>query len=195
MIYDELTEAGIIPILQYLDNETSKELIASIKKRNLKFQLAAPHDHQLNPANRAVSTFKNHFIVILAGCDERFPKYLWCQLIPQAVITLNMLLQSRINPKLSAHDQVFGTFNYQRTPLVPLGTKVIIHKRPDQRKTLDKHGLSGFLVNRAKDHFQSYQVSVTRTGATRVSDAIELLPSKYTMPKTSSNDRISIAFE
>ena len=131
-IYAKLKEAGVTPILQYLDNETSKELIASIKRKNLKFQLAAPHDHQLNPAERAVSTFKNHFIAILAGCDERFPKYLWCQLIPQAVITLNMLQQSRINPKLSAHDQVFGTFNYQRTPLAPLGTKVIIHERPDQ---------------------------------------------------------------
>ena len=131
----------------------------------------------------------------MAGCDERFPKYLWCQLIPQAVITLNMLRQSRINPKLSAHDQVFGTFNYQRTPLAPLGTKVIIHERPDQRKTWDKHGLPGFMVNRAKDHFRSWQISVTSTGATRVSNAIELLPSKYTMPKTSSNDRIKVAFE
>ena len=51
------------------------------------------------------------------------------------------------------------------------------------------------MVNQAKDHFHSWQVSVTSTGATRVSDAIELLPTKYTMPKTSSNDQISAAFE
>ena len=89
-IYTELTEAGITPILQYLDNETSKELIALTKKNNLKYQLAAPHNHRLNPAERGVSTFKNHFIAILVGCDERFPTYLWCQLVPQAVITLNM---------------------------------------------------------------------------------------------------------
>ena len=118
-LHTELTDAGITPILQYLDNETSRELIASIKSKNLKYQLSAHHDHRLNPAERAVSPFKNHFIVILVGCDERFPKL--CQLVPQAVITLNMLRQSRINPKLSAHDQVFGTFNFQRTPLAPLG--------------------------------------------------------------------------
>ena len=58
------------------------------------------------------------------------------------------------------------------------------------------HSLPGFLVNWAKDHFQSYQVSVTKTEATRVSDSIKLLPSKYTtMPKTSSNDQIDTAFE
>ena len=56
-IYDELMEAGITPILQYLDSEMSKELISRIKKNNLKFQLAAPHDYGLNPAERAVSTF------------------------------------------------------------------------------------------------------------------------------------------
>ena len=106
-----------------------------------------------------------------------------------------MLRQSRINPKLSANDQVFGTFNYQRTPLAPLGTKVIIHERPDQRLTWDKHGLPGFLVNQAKDYFRSYQVSVTITGATRVLGVIELLPTKYKMPKTSSADRINAAFE
>ena len=69
-LHMELTEADITPILQYLDNETSIELIASIKKKNLKFQLAAPHDHRLNPTERAVSTFKNHFIAILTACDE-----------------------------------------------------------------------------------------------------------------------------
>ena len=127
-IYNELTEASITPILQYLDNKTSKELIALTKKKNLKFQLAAPQNHQLNPVERAVSTLKKHFIAVLTGCDKEFPKYLWCQLIPNAAIALNMLQQSRINPKLSTHDQVFGTFNYQRTPLAPLGTKIIIHK-------------------------------------------------------------------
>ena len=59
----------------------------------------------------------------------------------------------------------------------------------------DKHGLSDFMINQAKDHFLSWQVSVTSTGVTQVSDAIELLLTKYTMPKTSSNDRINAAFE
>ena len=119
-LYTTLTDAGITQILQYLNNETSREIIASIKSKNLKYQLATPHDHRLNPAKRAVSTFKNSSIVILAGCDQRFPKYLLCQLVPPVVNPPNILRQSRINPKLSTNDQVFGVFNYQRTPLVPL---------------------------------------------------------------------------
>lgn len=129
--YEQLRNAGITPVLQYLDNEVSASLIASIKAKDLNYQLASPNDHRLNPAERAVQTFKNHFIAILAGCDHRFPKYLWCRLIFQTVRTLNMLRISRINPNLSAHDQVFGVFNYNRTPLAPLGTKIIIHERPN----------------------------------------------------------------
>ena len=92
-IYAELKEAGITPILQYLDdNDTLKELISSIKKDKLKFQLGAPHDRWIYPTERAVRTFKNHSITILAGCDEQFPKYLWCQLVPQAVLIKHVTL-------------------------------------------------------------------------------------------------------
>ena len=41
-IYTELIETSTTQILQYLDNETSKELITEIKKNNLEYQLAAP---------------------------------------------------------------------------------------------------------------------------------------------------------
>ena len=36
-IYAKLIETGIIPILHYLNNETSKELIALTMKNKLKF--------------------------------------------------------------------------------------------------------------------------------------------------------------
>lgn len=45
-----------------------------------------------------------------------------------------MLNKSRINPKLSTHDQLFGTFNYSRTPLAPLGTKSAMHERPTETR-------------------------------------------------------------
>ena len=53
-IYNELNKAGINPVLPYLDNEISKELILSIKAKNLKYHMAAPHNHRLNPAEYAI---------------------------------------------------------------------------------------------------------------------------------------------
>jgi hypothetical protein len=48
-----------------------------------------------------------------------FPLNLWDKLLPQAVLTLNLLRPSRINPQLSAHVQVHGNFNYDKTPIAP----------------------------------------------------------------------------
>jgi hypothetical protein len=58
--------------------------------------------HRRNRAERAIRTFKNHFLAILAGVDKSFPPYLWDLLLPQAELTLNLLRQSAINPKILA---------------------------------------------------------------------------------------------
>ena len=50
-------------------------------------------------------------------------------------------------------------------------------------------------MNQEKDYFRSYQVNVTKTGATQVSYPKEFLQTQYTIPKTSSNDQISAAFK
>jgi hypothetical protein len=64
-MYEDLKKAGINPVLHRLDNETSKYLIKEIEKKGMEYQIAAPGDHQLNHAERAIQTFKNHFISVL----------------------------------------------------------------------------------------------------------------------------------
>jgi hypothetical protein len=119
-------------VLQRLDNEVSKVLIQAIKDKGIDFQLASPNDHRLNPVERAIQTFQNHLIAILHGCDRKFPAWLGCQIIPQVVMTINMLRRSRINPRLSAHTQIFGIFDYNRTPLAPIGTKTVVVFLPEK---------------------------------------------------------------
>jgi hypothetical protein len=132
-LHQQLLDGGIKPVLQRLDNEVSKVLIQAIKDKGINFQLASPNDHRLNPAERAIQTFKNHLIAILHGCDRKFPARLWCQIIPQVVMTLNMLRRLRINPRLSAHTQISGVFDYNRTPLAPIGTRTVVHERTTQQ--------------------------------------------------------------
>jgi hypothetical protein len=50
-----------------------------------------PKMHHCNRAERAIRTFKDHFLSILAGVDQSFPPYLWDLLVPQAELTLNLL--------------------------------------------------------------------------------------------------------
>ena len=100
--------------------------------------------YRRNLAERAIQIFKSHFIAMLCGCDPGFPLHLWCRLIPQAEVTLNLLHTSRLNPKLLAYAQVQGQFDYNRTPITPPGTRVIVYKNAAQRGTYGPHGTDGW---------------------------------------------------
>jgi hypothetical protein len=90
-LIDRLKSAGIIPKHHITDNECLEEFKATIKKNDTTYQLVPPHDHQRNLAEKAISTFKAHFISILSGTNTNFPLHLWDWLLPQAEHTLIML--------------------------------------------------------------------------------------------------------
>ena len=90
-LYSKLEAAGIKPVMQQLYNEVSDALVASITEKEMKYQLAAPYDHCLNPAEKAIQSFKNHLISNLHGTNQEFPMYQWDQIIEQCKMTSNML--------------------------------------------------------------------------------------------------------
>ena len=107
-MHEQLKEAGLTPKLHRLDNECPTTLKFYMKKENISYQLVPPHIHRRNTAEKAISTFKDHFIAGLASVSPKMPMHLWCRLLPQAFLTLNLMRQSRINPKLSAYAQLHG---------------------------------------------------------------------------------------
>ena len=91
--------------------------------------------HRINAADRAISIWKNHFVLGIIGNYKLFPMHLWDRLLDQSQITLNILRPSRCNPKISAHAVMEGKFEFNKTPLVPIGTKVVGHEKPNRRHT------------------------------------------------------------
>ena len=91
-------------------------------------QLAQPHSHIKNTAERAVRTFKNNFMAVLASVDKKIPVYLWCRIVKQSEITIDLPITSRKIPRLSAYAQIFVTFYFNARPVSPPGTKIIAHK-------------------------------------------------------------------
>jgi hypothetical protein len=69
---------------------------------DIAYQLVPPHCHRRNAAERAITTFKEHFVAGLSSFYLSFPMHLWDRLLPQAEITLNLLRTSRLHPQLSA---------------------------------------------------------------------------------------------
>ena len=121
-------------------------------KGNIHYDIVPPHNHRANAAERAILTFKNHFIAGLSGLDPNFPIKQWDRLIEQATLTLNLLRSSRLNPKLSAQAFLFGPFDFTSTPLAPPGTRVIAHNKPSQRKSWAPRGEDAWYIGPALDH-------------------------------------------
>ena len=187
-IYAKLTSRGLKPKLHWLDNEASKALKNFITKKNTEYQLTPPHIHRRNVAERAIQTFKNHFISGLCSVDKAFPLHLWCRLLNQVELTLNMLRTSRISLNLSAHEQINGTHDFNATPLAPPGTRCIAHEKSSQCGTWATHGQLGWYVGPAPEHYRCYQIYIPKTQGTRVCDTVEFFPTHCKMPNVSAND-------
>jgi hypothetical protein len=190
-IMERLKRGGHSVDLQVLDNEASALYkLAITGKWNCRFQLVPPDVHRRNVAERAIRTFKAHFLSILAGVSDSFPNYLWDHLLPQTELTLNLLRQSTLAPEMSAWEHFHGPFNFDATPLGPLGCPIIIHNKPGRRKSWDFRGRGGFNVGPALSHYRCFHVVDGQTKALRYSDTVEFLHDYLTQPTVTEGDRI-----
>ena len=132
-----------------MDNECPGGLKTFLRKARVKFQLVPPYLCRTNAVERAIQTYKDHLIVSLSSCDPNSSLHIWYRIIPHATLTLNLLRPSCINPRLSAEAQLNGAFVFHCTPLAPLGTRVLVHETPNNRRTWSPHGVDGWYLGPA----------------------------------------------
>jgi hypothetical protein len=83
--------AGLHPKIQHMDNEISNVMKTFLSTQNITLELTPAHVHRRKAAERAIRTWKKHFLAGLASLNPRFPLQYWSYLLPQAEITLNLL--------------------------------------------------------------------------------------------------------
>jgi hypothetical protein len=188
-------EHGITPQWERLDNETSKELEWVARKLHIKIQYLPPNNHRASKAERAIQTWKGHFISTLCLTHPDFPMGAWDEVVPQAELTLNLMRGSRVNPALSAWAQLHGPIDLLQTPIAPVGTKVIIFESPEQRTSWAPHGVDGFYLSSAMSHYRCYNVFVTKTKHMRVAETLSWHPHIVTMPGPTRDDMLLAAIQ
>jgi hypothetical protein len=184
----ELVDRGLKPKLMKLDNEASKLLKTYLHQQNITFQLVPPYSHIQNSAERAIRSFKDHLIAGLCSTDKSFPMHMWDILLPHAVITINMLRTSRINPKLSAATHIYGKYDFNRAPMAPPGTIIIAHETPNRRRTWAPHGQDRWYIGPALENYRCYTVYITNTRGERVVETVEFFPKNFKLPFPSAQD-------
>jgi hypothetical protein len=130
-IFQRWKATGVIcPNWHILNNEAPAELKQAIHGNKCRVELTPADQHRRNAAERAIQTFKGHFISVLAGVDNSFPINQWDELLPQTILTLNLLRQSNVAPNISAWAYHHGSFDYNCMPLAPMGCAVQFHIKP-----------------------------------------------------------------
>jgi hypothetical protein len=192
-VYEYLTTKGFKPKLNVMDNQCSKAVQTYIHSTGADIQLVNPDDHRVNAAERAIQTWKNHWIAGMGTLDPKCPMQLWCQFIEQGQDTLNMLRVSRINPKLSAYAVLEGQFNFDKTPLAPVGTKALVFLDPAKRNTWQSHAIDAWYVGPAKKHYRNYRFFIPDTKGYRISASAKFFPAHCKMPAIEPGDTIRLA--
>ena len=167
-IINRMRMAGLGKKKHTLDNEASDAFKQYICQQQIQFELVPPGNHRRNQAEHAIQTFKAHFIAILAGIHNKFPLSLWCHLLKPTELTLNLLHQSKVAPKISAFAHVHGHHNYMKKPFAPLGCAIEAHIKPEDHRTWDTRSDAGFSLGTSMQHHCCFCVYITKTRATRI---------------------------
>ena len=187
-IHQRLTLGGSKPKLYILDNEFSAKMKATMDEQGVEYQLVPPHIHRRNAAERAIQTFKHHFLAILASCDPNFPIAEWDRLLDQAELTLNLNRNSRINPKLSSYAFLFGNFDFNATPLAPPGTKIQVQIKSGQRGSWSYHSEDGWYIGPALEHYRCIKCYIPSTRRERIADTVTFFPTVIPFPTVTLAD-------
>jgi hypothetical protein len=136
-IINRMRLAGLALKKYTLDNENLETFKQCIQEQQMKYELPPPGNHQLNQAEHMIQTFKVQYISILAGVDDKFPLSLWCHLLEPTELTLNLLHQSKVAPKISAYAHLHGPHDYMKKPFAPLGCAIQAHVKLEDCRTWD----------------------------------------------------------
>ena len=83
-----------------------------------------------------------------------------------------------------------GPYDFNRTPIAPLGTKCLVHNKSAIRSTWAPHAVKGWYIGPARDHYQCYTVYIPSTKGIQQSKKMEFFPYLVNIPATSTADLV-----
>jgi hypothetical protein len=126
----------------------------------------------------------------MAGIWDNFPIHQWHKLVPQIVLTLNLLRQSLVAPNISAYAYHHGNFDYNQMPLAPMGCAVQFHIKANRRKSWGEHASDGWYLTTSPDHYRCHWIFVKATRAKQISNSVFFKHKYITQPTMMTDDLV-----
>jgi hypothetical protein len=143
--------------MNVMDNECSATVEKYTWSEKINIKLVPPHNHWGNATEWAITTFNKHFIAALGTVVMLCPLQPWDDFLPQVELTLNMHPFFQQNPRKSANQGVYGSFDFNKTPLAPLATKALICDNPASCASWTSPTTNGFYVGPASNYYRCLQ--------------------------------------
>ena len=87
---------------------------------------------------------------------------------------------------MSVYCQVWGNFDFNKTPLAPAGTKLLVHIEPEIRESYAPRATNGWYLGPAMRNYRCYRVYIVETKAERIVDNVAWFPIYVSIPTSSS---------
>ena len=104
---------------------------------------------------------------------------------------LDMLCPCTIKPEHLARSFIFGPHDFNKDPLAPLGSKVMMHEGTFEQGLWSDQGIKGFFVGSTHEHYRCYQCLNPSINGIWTTNSIKFFP-KWRMPTTSLLDQLNI---
>ena len=154
------------------------------------FQLVPPDNHRCHLAEKAIQTWRDHFIGVVSRTTATFPVHLWCQEIPEPEQQLFLLRQPHVHTKVSVYAQVYGPHDYNAAPFVPIGMETLLHDKPNCRGTFSDHCSKDYVCGTSFEHYCAWKIWMKDRRATIISATVFHKQKDITNPSVTPEDRI-----
>ena len=77
-----------------------------------------------------------------------------------------------------------------KTPLVPLGTKILLYSKPGQQKNWSYHGEQGWYVGPAPTHYRCVRCYISKTHKERIIDTVNFIPRQIPIPNATITEHL-----
>ena len=108
---------------------------------------------------------------------------------------MNFLRQSTLDPTKLAWEFFNAPFDYAATPIVTLGFRIIIHKKPSLRNTWDFRSIYGWSLGCSPEHYRCQRVAPKDTKAVQISDTPKYWHHYLTQPTLTPEYRVLHGFQ
>ena len=96
---------------------------------------------------------------------------------------MNLLRLTQINLRLSGYVYLFGQFNFNKTPLVPPGIKILVHDKLDNRPSWAPDRNTCYVVAPTMENYECLKEYLLKKKTERPVDIVTFFPTDIPIPK------------